>query len=141
MGGGDVLMSDYEECFRLLNERINQLEDELARFESKTGFMNAETMRDNARAWIVNNPKAWAYLNRNAVRAVATQSRFSIQQAIEQLRNDPSIMIDESTYRICNSYGAVLARELANELPQLRTLIKFGRSKVDRFYPWLKDLK
>lgn len=132
-------MADLEERIRLLNERINELEDELARFESKTGFMSAETMRNNARAWIVNNPKAWAYLNRNAVRAIATQSRFSIQQAIEQLRNDPSIMIDESTYRICNSYGAVLARELANELPQLRTLIKFGRSKVDRFYPWLRS--
>lgn len=131
-------MPDMEERLRLMNERINQLEDELARFESKTGFMNAETMRNNARAWIVNNPKAWSYLNRNAVRAIATQSRFSIQQAIEQLRNDPSIMIDESTYRICNSYGAVLARELADELPQLRTLIKFGRSKVDRFYPWLR---
>ena len=141
MGGGDVLMSDYEERFRLLNERINQLEDELARFETKTGFMNAETMRDNARAWIVRNPQAWSFLVRNAIRCVATQKRYSIQQALEELRNDPEIVMGEDEYRISNSYAAVFARELADEIPGLRPLITFRRSKVDRFYPWIRELR
>ena len=152
MGGSDVLMNahiilkdmqekrDYEERFRLLNERINQLEDELARFESKTGFMNAETMRKNARAWIVRNPRAWTFLVRNAVWYVQQQKHYSIKQSLEELRNETSIVIGDDDFKISNSYAAVFARELADEIPGLRPLITFRRSKVDRFYPWIREV-
>ena len=133
-------MASIDHKIRLLNQRISELEDELKRFESKTGFMNAETMLDRAKAWIVRNPKAWSYLKRMAHCSVTKQQRFSIKRELEELREASDINMGEDEYRISNSYSAVFVRLLADEMPELRSLVTFRKSKVDRFFPWLKSL-
>lgn len=128
-------MSDIETRFALMNERINELEDELKRFEAKTGFMSAETMLNNAKAWIARNPKAWAYLKRMAHYSITNQSRFSIKREIEALRESSDVKLsDEDDYKISNSYSAVFVRLLIEDMPELRPLVVLRPSKVDRLF-------
>lgn len=132
---GDVRMVEIEKRFEMMNERINQLEDQLARFEAKTGFMDADTMREKGLAWIARNPRAWRYLKRMAHYSVTNQSRFSIQKELETLR-ETEINMGDDEYKVANSYGALLARELCDEMPELRELVTLRPSKLDRFYKW-----
>ena len=133
-------MTSIDHRIALLNERINELEDELARFEAKTGFMNAETMLESAKAWIVRNPKAWKLLQSVARYSIENQRRFSIKRELEGLRENSDVVIGEDDYRISNSYSAVFVRLLSDEMPELRSLVTFRKSKVDRFFPWLRSL-
>ena len=115
-----------------LRLRVQELEERLAEFESKTGFMNAETMLANANAWIVRNPKAWTYLKAKAHRSITNQERFSIKRELEELRESNNIRMDEDDYKISNSYSAVFVRLLIQEMPELREFVTLRHSKVDR---------
>lgn len=133
---GDVRMVEiYEKRFEMMDERINQLEDQLARFEAKTGFMSADTMRKRGLAWIARNPRAWRYLKQKAFNSITNQARFSIQKELETLR-EAEINMGDDEYKVANSYGALLARELCDEMPELRELVTLRPSKLDRFYKW-----
>ena len=125
--------------------RINQLEDQvreltarLAVFEARTGFMSAETMLENAKAWIARNPKAWSYLKRMAHYSITNQQRFSIKRELEALREADGVSVGEDDYKISNSYSAVFVRLLVDEMPELRELVSLRPSKVDRFFSWRK---
>lgn len=120
------------DSYEALYERIAELEQRLALFESKTGFMNAETMLANAKAWVARNPQAWTYLKAMAHRAITNQERFSIKRELEELRESNFVRMDEDDYKISNSYAAVLVRLLIQEMPELREFVTLRRSKVDR---------
>lgn len=120
------------DSYEALQERIAELEQRLALFESKTGFMSAETMLENAKAWVARNPQAWTYLKAMARRAITNQERFSIKRELEELRESNTVRMDEDDYKISNSYAAVLVRLLIQEMPELREFVTLRRSKVDR---------
>lgn len=118
-----------------LQGRIAELEERLALFESKTGFMSADTMLENARAWIERNPRAWEIIQNQARAAIRDNTRFSVKKAIEVLRDNPIITwLDDSDFKISNSYASVFTRILVQEMPQLRDHVTLKRSKVDRLF-------
>lgn len=120
------------DSYEALQERIAELEQRLALFESKTGFMSAETMLENAKAWVARNPQAWKYLKAMAHRAITNQERFSIKRELEELRESNSVRMDTDDYKISNSYASVIVRLLIQEMPELREFVTLRRSKVDR---------
>lgn len=118
-----------------MEARIAELEERLALFESKTGFMSAETMKENAEAWIARNPKAWDLIKANAQASIRQQKRFSVKRALEELRDAPGIIWGSNDdFKISNSYSAVFVRILVTEMPELRELVTLRRSKVDRLF-------
>lgn len=118
-----------------MEARIAELEERLALFESKTGFMSAETMKENAEAWIARNPKAWDLIKANAKASIRQQKRFSVKRALEELRDAPDIIWGSNDdFKISNSYSAVFVRILITEMPELRELVTLRRSKVDRLF-------
>lgn len=117
-----------------LQRQVKELQERLALFEAKTGYMSAETMLENAKAWIARNPKAWSYLKRMAHHAITNQQRFSIKRELEELRESDIVLGDESDYKISNSYSAVFVRLLIQEMPELRELVTLRPSKVDRLF-------
>lgn len=124
-------MSTTEE----LEARIAQLEDRLSLFEAKTGYMSAETMLENTKKWIVENIEAWRYLKSYARKCVEDQRRFSIQKALEELRDSPIVVkVGDVPYKLPNAYGAVLVRMLCKEVEGLSDLVVMRRSKVDRLF-------
>lgn len=123
-------MDDYQ----ALKDRIAELEERLACFEAKTGFMSAETMKANAEAWIARNPKAWEFIRNDAHKAVRDKTRFSIKKTLENLRSLPGFVWQGDDFKISNSYSPVFARLLVKEMPELREYTVLKRSKVDRLF-------
>lgn len=118
-----------------MEARIAELEERLALFESKTGFMSAETMKENAEAWIERNPMAWDLIKARAQASIRQQKRFSVKRALEELRDAPGIVWGSNDdFKISNSYSAVFVRILVTEMPELRELVTLRRSKVDRLF-------
>lgn len=118
-----------------LEREVAELRERLQQFEAKTGFMSAETMKENAEAWIARNPKAWGIICDQARAAIRDQKRFSVKKALEVLRDSPIITwLTEDDFKISNSYSAVFVRILVTEMPELRPLVTIRRSKVDRLY-------
>lgn len=118
-----------------LEREVAELRERLQQFEAKTGFMSAETMKENAEAWIARNPKAWDIIRDQAKAAIRDQKRFSVKKALEVLRDSPIITwLTEDDFKISNSYSAVFVRILVTEMPELRPLVTIRRSKVDRLY-------
>lgn len=127
-------MNELEE----LRAEIEQLRERLDLFESRTGFMSAKTMYNDAMAWIKRNGKAWAYIKAYADKCINEQKRFSIQKACEELR-DMDIVDREELFKINNSYAAVLTRQLVQEFvsegkESIKELVTMRRSKVDRYF-------
>lgn len=118
-----------------MEARIAELEERLALFESKTGFMSADTMMENAKAWIAKNPKAWEIIENQARAAIRDRKRFSVKKALDVLRDNPIITwLDDSDFKISNSYASVFTRLLVQEMPELREFVTIRKSKVDRLF-------
>ena len=117
-----------------LEREVSELKERLALFEAKTGFMSADTMKENAEAWIARNPKAWAFIKNAALAAVRDQKRFSIKRTLENLRELPGFVWQGDDFKISNSYSSVFVRILVTEMPELRELVTLRRSKVDRLF-------
>jgi len=117
-----------------MEQRIAELEERIAQFEAKTGFMSADTMKANAEAWIERNPKAWAFVKNDARAAVRDKTRFSIKKTLENLRSLPGFVWQGDDFKISNSYSSVFARILLKEVPGLDEVMTVRRSKVDRLF-------
>ncbi|MBR3223811.1 MAG: hypothetical protein IKF78_00625 [Atopobiaceae bacterium] len=118
-----------------MEKRIAELEERLALFESKTGFMSADTMLENAKAWIARNPMAWDLIKARAQVSIRQQKRFSVKRALEELRDAPGIVWGSNDdFKISNSYASVFVRILVQEMPELREFVTLRRSKVDRLF-------
>lgn len=118
-----------------LERQIAELTARLETFEAKTGFMSAETMKENAEAWIERNPMAWNLIKARAQASIRAQKRFSVKRALEELRDAPGIVWGSNDdFKISNSYSAVFVRILVTEMPELRELVTLRRSKVDRLF-------
>lgn len=118
-----------------LEGTIADLREKLARYEERKHYMTAEEMYIRARQWKGMNKRAWEFIKSDARRHVQENTRFSMQRAIENLRNQSGLVITSEEYRVCNAYAAVLARFLVREMPELRSHIVLNRSKVDKFFP------
>lgn len=126
---------EFSPTVEALERQIAELTARLETFEAKTGFMSAETMLENAEAWIARNPKAWEIIRNQARAAIRDDTRFSIKKALEILRDNPIITwLDDSDFKISNSYSAVFSRILCQEMPQLREHVTLRRSKLDRLF-------
>lgn len=124
-------MSTTEE----LEARLAELEERLSLFEAKTGFMSAETMLENTKRWVAENVGAWNYLKQYARKCVESQRRFSIQKALEELREAQGVTkVGDVPYKMPNAYGAVLVRMLCKEVEGLSELVTMRHSKVDRLF-------
>ena len=118
-----------------LERQIAELTARLETFESKTGFMSADTMMENAKAWIAKNPKAWEIIENQARAAIRDRKRFSVKKALEVLRDNPIITwLDDSDFKISNSYASVFTRLLVQKMPELREFVTMRKSKVDRLF-------
>ena len=118
-----------------LERRVTELEERLEQFEAKTGFMSAETMYDNAKAWIERNPRAWAFIKQRADACVYDRHRFSMKRALEELRDSDLVnRFNEDDFKISNSYASVLTRFLIQEMPEVAEFTVLQKSKVDRLF-------
>ena len=128
----DYYPGDY---VKSLEMRIDELEERLKQFESKTGFMNAETMYHNAELWIVRNPRAWAFIKQRADKCVHDGHRFSMKRALEELRDSDLVnRFNEDEFKISNSLASVLTRFLIEDMPEVREVVTLRHSKVDRLF-------
>ena len=124
---------DLENEVMRLNSKIADLEERLAQFEAKTGFMSAEEIVKHAKAWTVNNPHAWQFMRNYADRAIVNNERFSMQKVLEEMRESPlAIAFPGEDFKINNSYAAAFVRMLVAEKPDLAKHVTLRRSKVDR---------
>ena len=118
-----------------LKKRIEELEERLERHEDRTEGMSAEKTYTQAKAWIKQNPKAWAAIKWQAKTLAAKGKRVSIKRMLENLRYIDKHLNDRNTdYSICNSYSACLARFLVAECPEVKPYISLKKSKVDRYF-------
>lgn len=128
----DYYPGDY---VKSLEMRIDDLEKRLKKFESNTGFMNAETMYHNAELWIVRNPRAWAFIKQRADKCVHDGHRFSMKRALEELRDSDLVnRFNEDEFKISNSLASVLTRFLIEDMPEVREFVTLRHSKVDRLF-------
>lgn len=97
--------------------------------------MTADQMIERANAWIVRNPKAWAFIKDQARMCVSRKGRFSVKRAIENLRDSSLVTMGDDDWKISNSYSAVFVRLLIREIPELAKYTKLNASKVDRLMP------
>ena len=127
-------MIDAAYVFSLEN-RVKELEERLKQFESKTGFMSAETMYSNAKAWIARNPRAWAFIKQRADKCIHDGHRFSMQRALEELRDSDLVnRFNEDDFKVNNSLASVLTRFLIEDMPEVKSVVTLRHSKVDRLF-------
>ena len=130
-----AVTNDPSSYIAYLEGRIDGLEERLSQFESKTGFMNAETLYANAKEWIARNPRAWAFIKQRASKCFWENHRFSMKRTLEELRDSDLVNpTNEDDFKISNSYSSVLARFLILEMPEIAELTTLKKSKVDRFF-------
>lgn len=118
-----------------LYKRVEELEQRLAAYESKSGYQTAKDMINKADAWIARNPKAWEVIKDRANMCVIRKGRFSIKRTLEELRDSSLVNMTDDDYKISNNYSAVFNRKLIRELPSVAKYTIIKPSKLDYYFP------
>lgn len=118
---------------RELERRVDALERELARHESRTEFMTAERMYVAGRRFIESNPAVWGLIKSHARAAAGEGRRFSMKREFENMRGELA-PVGDARWRFRNSLAPVLVRFLLLEVPEVGPYVARGRSKVDKYF-------
>lgn len=134
-------VQDVEKTLGEALDRITWLERELARHEERTEGLSAQETYNRAKLYIDMNPGVWQRIKADARVAAHIGRRFSIAREFEELRDQKWLELNENEqYRCNNSYRACLTRFLMQEVPEVIPFVKWRRSKIDKYFPGLKEV-
>lgn len=86
------------------------------------------SLRQQAEAWIDNNPHIYALFVRFAKEKLAAGKRFGIGQLTERVRWETDLDW-EGEYKIPNNHRAYIARKLLDDYPELGALLRTHRTQ------------
>lgn len=116
-----------------LARRVEAVERELARYESRMERMSPESMYVAGRRFIEHNRAVWDLIKSHAREAASEGRRFSMKREFEDMR-DEYATDRTGRWRFRNSLTPVLARFLLLEVPEVEPFIARGQSKVDKYF-------
>lgn len=91
----------------------------------------ADVFREQADAWIDENPEAWRFMTIQALKSAENRRRFGIGALCEVVRWEMrNVRGDE--FKLNNSYRAAFARRLVREHPEIAPYITMRKSVLDR---------
>ena len=89
-----------------------------------------DRFREEADAWVADNPEAWDYMVRQAVNSARAGRRFGIGSLVEHVRWH-MFAEGRTGFKCNNNHRAALARRIIAEHPETRPYIQTRDSVCD----------
>ena len=87
--------------------------------------------REEADAWIADNPEAWDYMTDQALVSARNGRRFGIGALCEVVRWKMRNVEGRTGFKLNNSHRAAFARRLVKEHPEIAPYISMRSSVID----------
>lgn len=96
--------------------------------------LNANSAGYYAEQWRVNNPSAWAFMEKLALREASKRRHVSVSWLIGEVRRKDFSTVDGTPFKVANGYCPAFARMLVRDNPELKPFIDLRKSDCDWYF-------
>ena len=90
-----------------------------------------ERYMNEAKAWIDDNPKGWAYIVDQALLSASLNRRFGMKALCVHVRWHMTVNQGDAEFRLNNNYTAAFTRLLIEQHPEVEPFVNTRHSVMD----------